>query len=709
MSPSPRFYLDAAGGAAVAGARRVVSEAEFLQWALEDVPLLVQGEALCRWARRFAEGRGLPTEEVLAPAARLQLLFPHLSLPEAQAVLGHWPDLAGVPDAEQVARTVLGTGAFAGEPQHAAQWLLWWLGAGAELPEAQALMRQVGAALAGDLNGRWRGVYEGSPSADTALRTWLRLEGGGLDWPLPFPVALPTAVSERLQTELGQATAERGLAVYRELRERQADRQVLALAGTVAGEWLRHHPGDLSREVLRELQDHLSPGLHDELRARLPRPLPPLPPGNADGWARWMTEAYLPYRSWDGADHAALRPHLRGFVEAFLPAYTAALNGGAHAERLIWRRSAALKGQPYVTLVAVCDGLNLQDLTVLQRELARHDTGRRLTLTAEEVVFGALPTITSRAKPALFHGVAPAQTETQPPLGFHATKEDKVDAALRQVVAGEVVFWNITEPDATYHKAESLGRARDEVGARLSVIAKRLLGLLTGLPDSLQVQLVVTTDHGRLLRASQRTVTPPGGLTPEGRAAYGDWADIPAEGYRLEENFALLGRSRFGLAEDAAALFSDETFVDASGRGGSVVCPHGGLSPEEVLLPWAVYVRDLAFRLPTLTAAGQGRAEEPGTLTLTLTNPNSVPLVVERLGGSLGARISWEPWTVPPQSRQSRDLALPVWPRSAELAALTLRASVRAPQGAAQDVGVTLNLKSEELYTSTHDILGDLL
>ncbi|MFC6667132.1 hypothetical protein ACFP9V_18635 [Deinococcus radiopugnans] len=423
-----------------------------------------------------------------------------------------------------------------------------------------------------------------------------------------------------------------------------------------------------------------------------------------------MTDAYLPYRSWNEADHAALRPHLRQFVEAFLDVYAAALNGGAHAERLIWRRSAALCGQPYVTLVAVCDGLHLHDLAILQRELARHDTGRRLTLTGQDIAFGALPTITSRAKPALFCGVAPAQTGTQPLLGFQATKEDRVGEALRGAAAGDVVFWNIAEPDVIYHKAESLDRARDEVSARLSVIARRLLGLLTALPEGLPVQLVVTTDHGRLLRASGRTATPPDGFNPEGRAAYGAWADIPAAGFRLEENMVLLGRSRYGLAEDAAALFSDETFVDTAGRGGNVICPHGGLSPEEVLLPWVTYVRDLAFRLPTLTAEGDGQAEEPGTFILTLTNPNSVPLVVERLGGPLGAQVTdWAPWTVAPQSQQRLTVALGSWPTSAALSALTLRATVRAPRSAAQDVAVTLKLKSVELYTSTADILGDLL
>ena len=381
-----------------------------------------------------------------------------------------------------------------------------------------------------------------------------------------------------------------------------------------------------------------------------------------------------------------------------------------HAERLIWQRSAALKGQPYVTLVAVCDGLNLHDLALLQRELAKQDTGRRLTLVQEDIAFGALPTITRRAKPALFCGVAPAQAETQPPLGFQATKEDKVAGALRQAALGDVVFWNIAEPDVTYHKAEGLSRARDEVTVRLSFIAKRLLGLLTELPEGVPVQLVITTDHGRLLRASERTVTPPEGFTPEGRAAYGTWTDVPAEGYRLEANLVRLGRSRFGLAEDVAALWSDETFMDASGRGGTVICPHGGLSPEEVLLPWAVYVRDLTFQLPTIKAEGTGQAEEAGSFTLTLTNPNAVPLVVERLNGSLGRRVThWEPWTVAPQSQQSVAVPLASWPRLAELPGLTLRVTVRAPQGTAQDLTVPVKLLTEELYTSTSDILGDLL
>ncbi|MEW6421594.1 MAG: hypothetical protein AB1511_07680, partial [Deinococcota bacterium] len=654
------------------GTTDISSEAEFLQLALADTPLLVHGEALCRWAQRFGAGRGLATQEVLSPAARLQQLLPHLALPDAQAALAHWPALAHAASAEQLTQIVLDTGAAAGEPHHAALWLLWWISPAAEQPGAQALMRQAGVVLASELSGRWRGLYEDETSAKRVLRAWLRLEGESGDWPLPFPLPLPAAVVRQLQAELEQATAERGLAVYRGLREKQADHHVLDLAGTVTGEWLRHHPEELRREVLRELQDHLPAGLHDELLARLPRPLPPLPPRDVADWAHWMKDAYLPYRSWDAADHAALQPHLRQFVEAFLPVYTAALNGGMHAERLIWQRSAALKGQPYVTLVAVCDGLNLHDLALLQRELAKQDTGRRLTLVQEDIAFGALPTITSRAKPALFCGVAPAQTETQPLLGVQATREDKVAEALRQAINGDVVFWNISEPDVTYHKAESLDRARDDVVARLTVVAKRLLGLLASLPAIPPLQLVVTTDHGRLLRASQRTATPPAGFIPEGRAAYGSWEDIPAAGYRLEENLVRLGRSRFGLTEDAAALFSDETFVDAAGRGGNVVCPHGGLSPEEVLLPWAVYVRDLAFRLPTLTAQGTGQAEKPGSFTLTLTNPNAVPLVVERLGGSLGERVSdWAPWTVSPQSRRSRPVALAVWPTSAELAKLT--------------------------------------
>jgi hypothetical protein len=710
-------YLDRSGTASKSGVAIVTSEADFLRLALEGKPILVQGESLCRWSQRFCAGRGLVVQTLVSPIDKLLRLLPRLPADQALSTLAQWPALADVGEVEQIVQVVLDTTTSAGEAVHAAHWLMWWATPG-QSAAACVLMEQTGSQLALELSGQWRETFDhATPSkAQHALRVWLRREGEASEWPIPFPLPLTPPLADQLRNEFQEKAAAQGAAFYHQLQERGADPQVLALAGAAVGEWLRHHPEHLSRALLRELQDYLPATLHTTLLGQLPPPMPPSPPADAAEWAKWMADDYLPYRSWHRADHAALQPHLRGFVETFLPTYSAALNGGAHAERLVWQRSAALKGQPYVTLVAVCDGLNLHDLAVLQGELRNQDTGRRLTLTQEEVAFGALPTITSRAKPALFRGVAPAQAEHQPLLGFNSTKEEKVMEALQQAQPGEVVFWNIAEPDATYHKAESLEHGQDKARAELGFIAKRLLYLLAKPPAATPVQLVVTTDHGRLLRVSERKVSPPSGFVAEGRAAYGQWDDVPSQGFELldvldgEGGYALLGRNRFGLAEDAAALFSDQTFLDAAGRSGTVVCPHGGLSPEEVLLPWCVYVRDLAFRLPTLTAQGEGRAEQPGEVVLSFTNANGIPLMLESLSGPLTGRFTdWTPWQIPAQSTATRRLPVASWPTKAELPSLTLRAKVRASQGTAQDIAVAVSLETEELYTATNDILGDLL
>lgn len=705
---SVRFFLDPVGGATLPGAQSVTSEADFLRLALSEHPLLLHGEVLCSWGRKFSAGRGWITEEVRSPSAHLQALLPQLSSEDVQTILAEMPELVNSKSVEQLAQMLLNTQAYAGDQIHAAHWLLWWVEQSGNAAN-QRLMTQIGNQLADRVEGIWRAVYAHTSNAEGQLHSWLRLKDDR-QWPSIFPLPLTPGVAQRLRQTLELATVARGVAVYRELRERQADPQMLLLAGAVAGEWLRHHPEELSRHVLLDLQDHLPTALYQQLSAEIPRPLPSLPPLAPAAWANWMTAEYLPYRSWEQANHEALRPHHKQFVESFLPIYAAALNGGMDAERLIWNRSAALKGQAYVTLVAVCDGLHLHDLTTLQRELSRQDGGRRLTLIQDEVVLGALPTITRRAKPALFRGVAPAQTEMQELLGCADTREETITKALKEANIGQVVFWNILEPDATYHKAENLDRAKDKVAAELSFIAKRLLYVLNSISTEMPVQLVVTTDHGRLLRTSTRSIPAPAGFASEGRAAYGLWETVPAEGFTLTDNSALLGRSRFGLAEDAVALYSDESFLNAAGQRGTVICPHGGLSPEEVLLPWTVYVRDLSFQLPTITAAGQGTSEHPGSLILTLVHTNSVPLVIERLSGSLARKLpEWVPWTVAPQSSESRTVHLSSWPKESALAALTLRATVRTGQGQSQEILVKLNLETEELYTATNDILGDLL
>ncbi|PNY80832.1 hypothetical protein CVO96_05110 [Deinococcus koreensis] len=273
------------------------------------------------------------------------------------------------------------------------------------------------------------------------------------------------------------------------------------------------------------------------------------------------------------------------------------------------------------------------------------------------------------------------------------------------------MFWNYVQTDKLYHDADTLDEAFTAANATLMGLAERLLGLmLDGIPNEVPAQLVITTDHGRLLLESERTVSAPHHFKPEGRAAFGAWASIPAQGFELGETYALLGRTTFGMTQDAAVMWGDQTFRTVTGATGREVCPHGGITPEEVLIPWAVYVRDLNFRLPSIEVAGKGEAEQPGIVVLRGINSTALPLKVSSTTGSLVALIGdLIGWTLPPHSATERQLTVTAWPKSETLGALYLKLGVQAGQGAVQYVDAQIALESEELYTPTASILDDLL
>ncbi|GGO38473.1 hypothetical protein [Deinococcus humi] len=705
------YFLDKAGDAALPeGAVEVDTEADFLRLALTDSPLLIRGRVTA-WAEAFAEGRDITVLLVQSPASELQQLLPGIGSETAEQLLVQWPSLAQPHTRQSLATlgTALADELQLGTAEHAAHWLLQRINSA---PEKRSLLESLGPALTESVWEEWRPVYLAPPDkAADLLFSWIGLGGMSRDWPAPFPATLTGEAEQRVKDFIAHAVAAQGLTAFERWQADGAAVQVLRLGAVATAQWLREHPEQLTPAALQRLRDYLPTKTSQDLAARLPVRLPAPPPADPAAWSEWMAREYLPYRTSQNPDLLALSPILRSFAEQFLLSYSAALNIGIHAEHLVWQRTAALRHSQTLTLVVIADGLSLYDLTTLQGHLAQQDTDQRLSDCGVQVAFPALPTITHQAKPALVGGVAPILSSDAQPLGPSHTQETKVEAALREGKQGDIVFWNYVRTDKLYHDAGTLSQARTEANATLLGLAERILGLmLNAIPKNMPAQLVITSDHGRLLLPARRTTPPPAGFKPEGRAASGEWQDIPASGFELREEYALLGRTRFGLNEDAAVMWGNEMFMMSNGATGGEICPHGGITPEEVLIPWAVYARDLSFRLPTFEVTGQGMAEEVGKLRIRAINANALPLTVSAAAGMLAERLPLSlPWTLPANDVTELEVPLSSWPKKSELAALQLRLSVRAGEAAAQNVSAQVHLESEELYSSTDDILDGLL
>jgi hypothetical protein len=182
---------------------------------------------------------------------------------------------------------------------------------------------------------------------------------------------------------------------------------------------------------------------------------------------------------------------------------------------------------------------------------------------------------------------------------------------------------------------------------------------------------------------------------------------FPVTGYVIEDGIVYLHAGRFGLHEPCAVMLSDDSFLTSDGRSGSELFAHGGLYPEEVLIPWLEFTRDRSPIELAVTLEGRGVAGSQDELRLKVDNPSELDVSLVRL--ELSVNGTYFDLTETVNSMGSAELRLPwtPWPTERELQNVQVTLRYAVPSGEVQTVAVVPTLESEELYVKD-DILGDL-
>jgi hypothetical protein len=388
--------------------------------------------------------------------------------------------------------------------------------------------------------------------------------------------------------------------------------------------------------------------------------------------------------------------------------YVESRAGGGGAEHLSWSKTSRLSRiNDVVTLLTVLDGLGYRDAETLLTRMRGKSS--RLFLDDFTVALAPVPTVTEFAKRALLTGVHPTCALDEEHIGTLERRDLGVIKALDGARVGDVVIWSLLGPDDTYHHAHmDPDSMRSEVDARLRSMADRIVRVAHETSDSIRLRLVITTDHGRLLSNAIRRQPVPEGMKAHGRAAWGQASMcFGAEGFVIEGHIAYLHPERFGVPETCAILLSDEAFLASDGRSGVEPYPHGGLYPEEVLIPWIELTRDREALSLAASLAGRARAGTSGTLRLEISNASDVritalELAVRRIGKSFSLDIE-----VPPMGSATARLTASSWPSAAECEDLGAVLIYALPTGERRELAVTCAVESEEMYKQ-EDILSDL-
>jgi len=733
VSDLPHVLLDRSGDAIVPDGYVVLNgEVEFLVHCLDQVPIIIRGDSVCRWAETFCRVRDIRYTYVKSPVDELCSLCSGLPQDDAKALLNaigdHWHKLQNVLSLISVLEATLPNGHWKEQPSrmHAARWLLWI--DSNDIPSYLAPIVRAQAKVWSDTyRGPERLAYEATnrEEAETILSEWLGLSDINHRELGTFP--LP--VTERW---LGQTKArwsfellKQGCNLFTDLVGKPVTHQLLQQAANLVYTRLKDHPEELTEALALQLQDYLPSKFMADLWRRIPPTDPGDVPDDPVAVVEWYVSGYLPFRRWQvDCGNSDARDRVTSLAKQFalwyLAFYAECLSGGSGKKHLCMDASSALRAEEKndVLLWVVLDGLHTLDAAELLRLL--RGNCQRLTKGNDGSVFGTLPTITQFAKPSLLTGLPPAlitdvEGTDAPFCGFIRLQENRDPSeVLGSAEKGSKYLWLLSEPDKTYHRPYDRPTILAEVQTQLQTIADRLIKAAEAVPEHLLMKIVISTDHGRLLGGGQRLCAIPTGMQAHGRAAFGEInREYTASGYYIDPDSEMvyLSSSRFGTSDDCAVVLTENAFVTSDCKTGTEQFPHGGMFPEEVILPWIELHRDATAPLVRITVAGKALAQKPGSLEITVENPEERTLVLDSVQITTRDRTIMNSefhMVIQAQSTQKVQEAVSQWPSKSEIAEARAVAYLSLPNGLKFKVDATMTIVSEEMYTRD-SILEDLL
>jgi len=401
--------------------------------------------------------------------------------------------------------------------------------------------------------------------------------------------------------------------------------------------------------LIHQVQQKFAP-IHDHLEQELadlallvtpPRPPQPNPAGTwtAGDWLDWAVEHYLPYRFWleeIGQYDEEIAAQADAYAEWLYVHYPALR---LTYPRMAYQGLLALRDRlsgPAPVLVVVADNLNGKFLP----DLARYLQAQGFFAGQSVPHLAMLPSCTEVSKKCLFTGQPepfrgtayekPTLAAWEPALGGRQVRYLSDVGALRSVKRREhdVYFLNYTPVDQALHDDERQTGVPTGVAVRqrLRALAGDVRAFAERIGAERDLVVIVVSDHGS-------TRIPAKAPNPIDRRFYADRVDDRHHRYVTisdEELAALPGnvrfecyvfeRDRFDLPANYLAARSTYRFAEA----GEGIYVHGGLSPEETIVPLTVFTpvavtpKPLAIRL----LADEFRYGVKSLVRLELVNPN---------------------------------------------------------------------------------------
>ncbi|OEU51271.1 MAG: hypothetical protein BA866_09925 [Desulfobulbaceae bacterium S5133MH15] len=375
-------------------------------------------------------------------------------------------------------------------------------------------------------------------------------------------------------------------------------------------------------------------------------------------WIRWTTEEYAPYRTWqvhNGYFDEDLEKTVVRFSEWFIEEYASIHKdpnlGLIHCLGVL----SSSGSEDELSIILLVDCLPLEFVGLLDTALrnvgfSRHDLHYR---------FAALPTITEYNKPVLLSGDWQNNAGNYDAILKARAKADwnnkqvvylnnlKAMSEMSAPQEATVVLLNFVDGDQLLHSdVESQNTSHEEelhrLFTRMTESVNRLSKEWPGPREHFSVYVV--TDHGacRILEEEKRSFdsTVVNKLFPDEKHRFA--ATDPKQVDNIPDNLWALGhRFKQPFVSDDKIFFlpKGHNTVRQSGRARGYL--HGGVTPEEVIVPTAIYklvkaawktpaARFLALNLVKETGRAKFYIQRVVSLKVEIQNPNAIDIRILR-------------------------------------------------------------------------------
>ncbi|MEO0014673.1 MAG: hypothetical protein RLZZ535_3062, partial [Cyanobacteriota bacterium] len=467
------------------------------------------------------------------------------------------------------------------------------------------------------------------------LKSWLGLTDESVENLAPFPHNIPAfLVQEFKQFWEKQILKTKGKVLDTLTPNQQAGMNEIT---SYAYRILTEQPSWITKQRISKLSAYLTPQQNNNLK-KLQQPSVPQPlniDAEPQEALKWATESYLPFRHWEiviarsttgqrASDNIA-----NSFVEWIVKHYPNLKLDPVLNSTLNYSVASLVQKlcQESPVLWVVVDGLGWLDHQELLAILTpKNSLAVEMALSPR---FSILPTKTEYAKWSLYTQLLPNDPTWRddagkgfPQMGMGERYTDNKRHQLYEALKHnkhQLYCWDSDELDSLYHQERDWQNLYQvQRPHTLEKIAREIEFCLDKYPYPEQLRIVISSDHGQMIGEIEQLTQCPEEIIAKGRMGIGKTDDA---------RFVVLEAGRFGLPHDLS-IVKGAACLKAFNRTmeGEVIGTHGGLFPEEVVIGVSV-LRQFVERYPVIVfCQGEGKARQPKHLTVTIDNPNKVPL-----------------------------------------------------------------------------------